>query len=468
MDDALNTMNPTTTSEDDTRRIRSASYHNPSRLLRRASHMDRVLADSQVIVVVRIRPLNTIEKEAESSKCTNILGPGTIEINTGASEREPKIFNLDAVVHDEAPQQDLFQLTAKHILTRVFSGFNGCIFAYGQTGSGKTYSMIGGNDVESEGVIPRTVRELFAKIEQEKNNKTYVVKGSFVEIYQEKLKDLLYTDDHKGSTSTKPPLLIRHDTSPGGKGIYVTGVHERMLLTTQDVLTLLEDGMKTRTVGSTNMNATSSRSHAVLSLLISCQDADDVEGYTRTVAKLHLVDLAGSERAKATGATGARLKEGASINKSLAALGNVVNSLTSKGKRSHTPYRDSKLTRLLQDSLGGNAYTLMICCVSPATMNSAETQSSLRFAERTKKIQNKAIINRDPKLNRIAELTEENSTLKERITQLEFELEQMKNQIEEMISSKVSARTKGTATVSPAASLVLQKEEKGSGCCVVS
>ena len=370
------------------------SYHNPDRLLRRFSSMHRALTDTQVVVCVKTRPLNAIEVAAASTVCTQVLGPGTISVQDDNVPGNVRTFTLDAVVHADAPQSALFQLTARNILTKVFQGFNGCIFAYGQTGAGKTYSMLGSNiDESSEGIIPRTCRELFSQISQD-NGKTYIVKGHFVEIYQEKIIDLL---DRKDSTRSLSKLLIRHDKSPGGKGIYITGVRERIVRSTQDVLALLEEGTQRRTVGSTNMNATSSRSHAVLSLIISCQDVDDVEGFTKTVSKLHLVDLAGSERAKATGATGSRLMEGASINKSLAALGNVVNSLTSKNK-SHVPYRDSKLTRLLQDSLGGNAYTLMICCVSPASMNSAETLSSLRFAERTKKIKNRATINRDPKL----------------------------------------------------------------------
>ena len=437
---------------------RAMSYHNPDRLLRRFSSMHRALTDTQVVVCVKIRPLNAIEVAASSTICTQVLGPGALSVQDDNVIGQARTFTLDAVVHADAPQSALYELTARNILTKVFKGFNGCIFAYGQTGAGKTYSMLGSNKDErsEEGIIPRTCRELFSRISQD-NGKTYIVKGHFVEIYQEKIIDLMDSNDTTRSVSK---LLIRHDKSPGGKGIYITGVRETIVRTTQQVLALLEEGTKRRTVGSTNMNATSSRSHAVLSLVISGQDVDDVEGFTKTVAKLHLVDLAGSERAKATGATGARLVEGASINKSLAALGNVVNSLTSKN-RSHVPYRDSKLTRLLQDSLGGNAYTLMICCVSPASMNSAETLSSLRFAERTKKIQNRATINRDPKLARIVQLTEENQTLKAKIEILEHELQVMKDSI----LKKPSAYAKSTATVSPATSMSVGSKTK---CCVIS
>jgi len=458
------------------KKLRSASYHNPDRLLRHVSSMHRALTDTQVVVAVRVRPLNERETDAESTKCTELLGPNSIKVT--ADGQPPKTFHLDAVVHQEAPQEAIFHLTAKHILSKVFEGYNGTIFAYGQTGSGKTYSMIGGETSGEEGVIPRTCRQMFERIQTDTTN-TYVVKGTMIEIYQEKLKDLLALEgfDLRAENNATSPgsidssrlpqnLLIRHDKSKGGKGIYVTGVRERILREPADILSMVTDGTSRRVVGSTNMNTSSSRSHVVVSLTISCQRADDVEGFTRTVSKLHLIDLAGSERAKATGATGARLKEGAAINKSLAALGNVVNSLTTKG-RNHVPYRDSKLTRLLQDSLGGNSYTLMICCVSPAEMNAAETISSLRFAERTKKIQNKAQVNRDPKLARIAELTKENGALRAKVLELEKVVKELRR---EDIARKPSAREKATATISPAISFAGSHggKKNGGDCCIIS
>ena len=177
-------------------RARSASYHNPDRLLRRMSSMHRALIDSQVVVAVRVRPLNDTEKEAESQLCTTIVGPGTIKItpSDGVGSQEAREFNVDAVVHSDAPQETIFKLTAKSILSKVFAGYNGCIFAYGQTGSGKTYSMIGGSDPSTEGVIPRTCRELFSKIESEIKDHMYVVKGQFLEIYQE-FKECLINQD---------------------------------------------------------------------------------------------------------------------------------------------------------------------------------------------------------------------------------------------------------------------------------
>jgi hypothetical protein len=308
--------------EEKEHRMRSASYHNPDRLLRHVSSMHRALTDTQVCVAVRVRPLNTREIEAQSNKCTELLGPGTLKITIAG--QDPKTFHLDAVVHEDAPQEAIFHLTAKHIITKIFEGYNGTIFAYGQTGSGKTYSMIGGDETSEEGVIPRTCRRIFDTIAKD-TEKTYLVKAQMVEIYKEKLKDLLAPEgfDLRAEEGSKwnGKLLIRHDKSKGGKGIYITGIREKIVTNTKDVLDLVQSATDKRVVGETNMNSESSRSHLVLSLTISCQHVTDVEGYTRTVSKLHMVDLAGSERAKATGATGARLKEGAAINKSLAALG---------------------------------------------------------------------------------------------------------------------------------------------------
>jgi len=205
-----------------------------------------------------------------------------------------------------------------------------------------------------------------------------------------------------------------------GSCIYVDGAEEVAVTSAGEVLSALSRAQGRRVVGKTNMNEHSSRSHSVVTLRIACSDVDDADGVTGTVSKLHLVDLAGSERQKATGATGDRLKEGAQINLSLSALGNVISALTEPGSRGrHVPYRDSKLTRLLQDSLGGNSYTVMICNVSPAQINADETMSSLRFAERAKKVKNQATVNRDPKNQRILELLKENVALRAKCDRLE-------------------------------------------------
>jgi hypothetical protein len=268
-------------------------------------------------------------------------------------------------------------------------------------------------------MIPLLCHDLFKQIKMLNGVKCISVSCSLLEIYNEQLNDLL--------VEGKPrDLQIHHDSREGGRGLYVEGISEHAVESSESLLKLLAQGQARRMVGQTNMNEHSSRSHSVFTLHIAVSDVDDKEGATQTVAKLHLVDLAGSERQKATGAAGDRLKEGAQINLSLSALGNVINALTeSSGKRKHIPYRDSKLTRLLQDSLGGNSYTALICNVSPATANADETVSSLRFAERAKSIENVAVINRDPNSARIAELLDENKALKAKVARLETHIERL-------------------------------------------
>ncbi len=442
-------------------RARGKSYNAPERLaplVRRQSSMHRELARSQVVVCVRVRPLNAQEsKEAGSDVCVHKTGPSTLSC-------ENRAFTVDAVLDETASQQAVYELTAKTVLAKVMEGYNGCIFAYGQTGSGKTFSMIGGDGdsgVHLAGVIPRCCRALFARARADAG-RTYLIKATFIEVYQEKLRDLL-----SGTESSR--LEIRHDKAVGGRGIYVTGVRERLCGSVDDVMRLLAEGTARRVEGTTNMNAHSSRSHAVMSLKISSQDADDNEGFSRTVSKLNLIDLAGSERAKATGATGARLKEGASINASLSALGNVVNALTSSSSsqwggrvRQHIPYRDSKLTRLLQDSLGGNAFTSMLCNVSPAKVNAAETASSLRFAERTKKIENRATVNRDPKLALIAELTDQNGKLRGEVKRLRQKITEVEGMLSaahsSLAASKWSAGQRGGRSSSAVTPAVVEEQ----------
>ena len=279
----------------------------------------------------------------------------------------------------------------------MLEGFNGCVFAYGQTGSGKTYTMTGTN--KHPGVIPQLCAELFERVSAlRKEGKCVEVRVQMCEIYNEKLKDLAHDDARD--------LAIREDSAPGGRGIYVDGLSSHVADDARSVLALVEDASKRRAIGQTDMNAHSSRSHAVVTLHIESWDKDDEERFGLKRSELHLVDLAGSERQKSTNAEGGRLKEGAAINLSLTALGNVISALTEGANRSHVPYRDSKLTRLLQNSLGGNSVTVMLCNASPAQLNAEETTSALQFAARTKKIENHAAINRDPKLARAHALRE--------------------------------------------------------------
>lgn len=281
-----------------------------------------------------------------------------------------------------------------------------------------------GGSGEDGGIIPLLCTEIFDQISQRKASKIFTVQCSLLEIYNENLRDLL------AAGGDSRDLQIRDDSSVGGGGIYVDGITEAPIDSLSSLLNLMDSGQKKRAVGQTNMNEHSSRSHMVLTFQVSACEVNDEQGVARTVSKLHLVDLAGSERQKATGATGDRLKEGAQINLSLSALGNVINALTEPKtagtKKRHVPYRDSKLTRLLQDSLGGNSFTVMICNVSPAEMNAEEeTTSSLRFAERAKKVENTATVNRDPKSARLAELLQENMALKEKVGRLESYVEKL-------------------------------------------
>ena len=321
---------------------------------------------------------------------------------------------------------EVYARSGRMVLGKVLDGYNGCVFAYGQTGSGKTYTMQG--TASDPGVIPQLCAELFGRIGGLAGAKEVGVRLSMCEIYNEKLHDLLSAPaadtDKPQATPRHVDLSIKEDPSPGGRGIFVDGLSESVANQVEALLRLIAEGQARRAVGRTNMNDHSSRSHMVVTLRVDTCDAGDADRMTATSAKLHLVDLAGSERQKGTGATGERLKEGAQINLSLTALGHVISALTEK-KRGHVPYRDSKLTRLLQDSLGGNSVTVMLCNASPADTSVEETLSALRFAERAKKIENVATVNRDPRAAKAAALYAENKGLRERVAALEAHVEEL-------------------------------------------
>ncbi|CAO3672219.1 unnamed protein product [Rhizopus stolonifer] len=296
------------------------------------------------------------------------------------------------------------------LLNHAFDGYNCCIFAYGQTGAGKSYSMMGYG--EDKGIIPMTCSELFDRIAgSHDNNLTYRVEVSYIEIYNEKVHDLL-------NPKNKGNLKVREHPSTGP---YVEDLSRLAVKSFDDINHLMDEGNKARTVAATQMNETSSRSHAVFTVFLTQIRLDEqTKLATEKVARISLVDLAGSERANSTGATGARLKEGANINRSLTTLGKVISGLadqsTTKGKKSKEafiPYRDSVLTWLLKDSLGGNSKTAMIAAISPADYD--ETLSTLRYADQAKKIQNKAVINEDPNAKMIRELKDELSVLRSRL-----------------------------------------------------
>ncbi|OMJ09198.1 Kinesin heavy chain [Smittium culicis] len=291
-------------------------------------------------------------------------------------------FSFDRVFGPESNQQILFDYSIKQTVEDVFNGYNGTVFAYGQTGSGKTYTMMGpdiDND-ETRGVIPRIVQGIFNKIDQSPNSIEYFVKVSYMEIYMEKIRDLL--------DPTKKRLQVHEDKI---NGVHVKGLTGIFVSSVDEVYDAMKSGGKSRAVAHTNMNAESSRSHSILQ--ISIKQEDTFDGKIKT-GKLFLVDLAGSEKLGKTGATGQTLEEAKKINKSLSALGNVINSLTD-GKSTHIPYRDSKLTRILQESLGGNSRTTLIINCSPSSFNSSETISTLRFGTRAKSIKNKAKVNQE-------------------------------------------------------------------------
>lgn len=291
-------------------------------------------------------------------------------------------FTYDAVFPPSAPQAQVYAESARPIVESVLEGFNGTVFAYGQTGSGKTYTMTG-PDVDHEvlkGIIPRMILTVFDKISTATDDLEFSVKVGYAEIYLEKIKDLL--------EPAKNNLKIHEDKT---RGVYIAGLTEEYVSTEEEVYSLMKLGSSNREVGATLMNEGSSRSHSLFILTITQNNTKD---YSAKTGKLYLVDLAGSEKVGKTGAEGKRLDEAKNINKSLSTLGQVINALTD-GKSAHIPYRDSKLTRVLQDSLGGNAKTALIITCSPSLYNESETISTLRFGIRAKSIKNKPKVNRE-------------------------------------------------------------------------
>ncbi|XP_076618260.1 kinesin-like protein 3A [Colletes latitarsis] len=351
--------------------------------------------EDTVRVAVRIRPLVKTEIQKGCQTCLNVV-PGEPQVIIRNTD---KAFTFNYVFPSDVGQENFYDTAIKDMVKNIFQGYNVTILAYGQTGSGKTHSM-GTNYDETEdmGVIPRAVHDIFDIISL-KENWSFRVTVSFMELYQEQLYDLL-TDKERSQSIVD----IRDD----GKHIKVAGIVEKEVTNTRETLQCLMQGSLGRATGATAMNAQSSRSHAIFTLCIYQCKKDDPN--TATTAKFHLVDLAGSERSKKTQATGERFKEGVNINKGLLALGNVISQLGDASPTSYIGYRDSKLTRLLQDSLGGNSMTLMIACVSPADYNLDETLSTLRYADRARKIKNKPVINQDPQvleINRLNKLVQE-------------------------------------------------------------
>ncbi|XP_063791665.1 chromosome-associated kinesin KIF4-like [Pseudophryne corroboree] len=340
-----------------------------------------------VRVALRCRPLVPKEMNEGCKTCLTFV-PGEPQVIVGTE----KSFTYDYVFDPTSEQEEVYSTAVAPLIKGLFKGYNATVLAYGQTGSGKTFSMGGAytHDQENEpvvGVIPRVVKALFKEIEQ-RSDWEFLLTVSYLEIYNEDILDLLYSSRDK----TRPPIKIREDPK---EGIKICGLTERDVKTALDMISCLEQGNSCRTVASTAMNSQSSRSHAIFT--ISIEQRNEQEKNNSFRSKFHLVDLAGSERQKKTKAEGDRLKEGISINRGLLCLGNVVSALGDDTKKGgFVPYRNSKLTRLLQDSLGGNSHTLMIACVSPADSNMEETLNTLRYADRARKIKNKPIVNTDP------------------------------------------------------------------------
>uniref|UniRef100_A0A8C3TT91 Kinesin family member 13B n=1 Tax=Catharus ustulatus TaxID=91951 RepID=A0A8C3TT91_CATUS len=337
-------------------------------------------------------------------------------------------WSMDESVKEKYAGQDVvFKCLGENILQNAFDGYNACIFAYGQTGSGKSYTMMGTAD--QPGLIPRLCSGLFERAQKEENEEqSFKVEVSYMEIYNEKVRDLL---DPKGSRQS---LKVREHSVYGP---YVDGLSKLAVASYKDIESLMSEGNKSRTVAATNMNEESSRSHAVFKIILTHTLYDVQSGTSgEKVGKLSLVDLAGSERATKTGAAGDRLKEGSNINKSLTTLGLVISALADqaagKNKNKFVPYRDSVLTWLLKDSLGGNSKTAMVATVSPAADNYDETLSTLRYADRAKNIVNHAVVNEDPNARIIRELREEVEKLREQLTKAEaMKSPELKERLEE-------------------------------------
>ncbi|XP_011643577.1 chromosome-associated kinesin KIF4A isoform X1 [Pogonomyrmex barbatus] len=415
------------------------------------------MCDDSVRVALRIRPLVESELEKGCQLCLDAI-PGEPQVRVCNSD---KAFTYNYVFPPHIGQEDFYNTAIRQLLDNIFQGYNVTILAYGQTGSGKTHSMgTTYTGVGEKGIIPRVIDDIF-EIIKSKEDWSFKVAVSFMELYQEQLYDLL-SDKQKSQSIVD----IRED----GKSIKIVGITEKEVTNAEETLECLVQGSMGRVTGATAMNAHSSRSHAIFTLCIRQQKRDDPN--TATVAKFHLVDLAGSERSKKTQATGERFKEGVNINKGLLALGNVISQLGEGASGTYIGYRDSKLTRLLQDSLGGNSMTLMVACVSPADYNLDETLSTLRYADRARKIKNKPIVNQDPKvaeINRLNKLVQElrlalanqelGVTCSKEHEQLEEKYSMLQQKLRDM-TEKLNSNLEEIAIMHERAEMIQQAREK--------
>ncbi|XP_052558484.1 kinesin-like protein KIF21B isoform X1 [Tympanuchus pallidicinctus] len=398
--------------------------------------------DSCVKVAVRIRPQLSKEKIEGCHICTSVT-PGEPQVLLG----KDKAFTYDFVFDLDTWQEQIYTTCVGKLIEGCFEGYNATVLAYGQTGAGKTYTMGTGFDMsiseDEQGIIPRAIGHLFSGIEERKRAAQsqgvavpeFKVSAQFLELYNEEILDLFDSTRDPDARHRKSNIKIHEDASGS---IYTTGVTSRLISSQDELIQCLKQGALSRTTASTQMNVQSSRSHAIFTIHLCqmrvCARPELVNGevtglpdgaqptteYETLTAKFHFVDLAGSERLKRTGATGERAKEGISINCGLLALGNVISALGDQSKKAvHVPYRDSKLTRLLQDSLGGNSQTIMIACVSPSDRDFMETLNTLKYANRARNIKNKVVVNQDKTSQQI-------SALRAEIARLQMELMEYK------------------------------------------
>ena len=382
------------------------------------------MSDSSVKVAVRVRPYNNREKQEGAELCVKMAGKMTKVFSPELTKEfifDYSYWSHDGFIEDPdtgmmvpdgpnsiySDQRRVFNDLGVGVLNNAFEGYHCCLFAYGQTGSGKSYSMVGYG--KNKGIIPIVCEEIFMRIDKVNSDKLRCeVSASMLEIYNEQIQDLLKPPNER----VKGGLKVREDKNGG---VFVQDLSKTPCASYAEISDVLDKGNSNRTVAATQMNATSSRAHTVLTISFTQIVYDDSgRPFNRKQSNINLVDLAGSERASKTGATGDTLKEGSNINKSLSTLGRVITSLAKRagGSKEVIPYRDSSLTRILQNALGGNSKTTMIAAISPATFNLEETISTLRYADQVKSIKNQAIVNETPQEKLIRELKEENIRLK--------------------------------------------------------
>lgn len=400
------------------KQLQSSGLHSRNNLIVSSSSSNSV--NTNIKVICRFRPQNQLEIENNNPSIVEFLNDETVSIN---GKDYTNTFTFDKVFDHNSSQVDIYHYSIHQTLEDYFNGYNGTILAYGQTGSGKSYTMFGPSlsDEASCGLIPRITNQIFNHIKNGSPDIEYTVGVSYMEIYMEQIKDLLDTSE---TPSASHNYTIHEDKD---NGVYVKGLNQIYVSSSNELLQVLKQGTKIRATSSTNMNFESSRSHAIFQIKLSQKNL--LNG-TIKKSNLFLVDLAGSEKVIKTGAQGHNLEEAKKINSSLLALGLVINSLTDN-KSSHIPYRDSKLTRILQESLGGNSRTTLIINCSPALENEPETLSTLRFGSRAKSIRNVVHINTESSVHQLklrnSNLEKQNLQQADYIKTLEYELLQWRN-----------------------------------------